>query len=43
MRFRAFYWSIPNRLMMGKDHKPIKDRSTIPKDWIKSYIFKYID
>ncbi len=31
-------------LMMEKDHGPIKDKSTIPKDWIYIYIyiFNYI-
>ncbi len=28
---------------MEKDHNPIKDKSTILKDWIKSCIFNYID
>ena len=26
-----------------KNKGPIKDKSTIPKDWVKSYIFNYID
>ena len=45
IRFRTFNWSIPNRLMMEEDYGPIKDKSTIPKDWIKSYIyiFNYVD
>ncbi len=29
--------------MMNENKGPIKDKSTIPKDWIKSYIFNYID
>ncbi len=29
--------------MMEEDGKPIKDKSAIPKDWIKSYLFNYID
>ena len=29
--------------MMEEDGKPIQDKSAIPKDWIKSYIFNYID
>ena len=40
--FRAFDLSIHNRLEMEEDHGPIKDKSTIPKDWIKQYIFNYI-
>jgi hypothetical protein len=28
---------------MEEDGKPIKDKSIIPKDWTKSYIFNYID
>ena len=43
IRFRKFLYSTPNRLMMEEDHGPIKDKSAIPKDWIKSYIFNYID
>ncbi len=27
---------------MEEDHGPIKDKSTIPKNWIKQYIFQYI-
>jgi hypothetical protein len=33
----------PTVLSLEEDGKPIKDRSTIPKDWIKSYIFNFID
>ncbi len=40
-KIRTFDWSIHNRLMMEKEHEPIKDKSTIPKDWIKQYIFQY--
>ena len=40
IRFRKFSYSTPNRLMMEEDHGPIKDKSAIPKDWIKSYMFK---
>ena len=29
--------------MMNENKGPIKDKSTIPKDWIKRYIFNYID
>jgi hypothetical protein len=29
--------------MMNENKGPIKDKSTIPKDWIKIYIFNYID
>ncbi len=29
--------------MMEEDYGPIKDKSTIPKDWIKSYIFNHVD
>ena len=29
--------------MMNENKKLIKDKSTIPKDWIKSYIFNYVD
>ncbi len=29
--------------MMNENKKPIKDESTIPKDWIKSYILNYVD
>ena len=43
IRFRKFSYSTPNRLMMDEDHGPIKDKSAIPKDWIKSYIFNYVD
>ncbi len=28
---------------MNENKGPIKDKSTIPKDWIKNYIFNYID
>ncbi len=38
IRFQNFSYSTPNRLMMGEDGKSIKDKSTIPKDWIKRYI-----
>jgi hypothetical protein len=40
IRFRKFSHSTPNRLMMNENKKPIKDKSIIPKDWIKSYMFK---
>ena len=43
IRFREFSYCTPNRLMMEEDYGPIKDKSTIPKDWIKSYIFHYVD
>ncbi len=42
IRFREFSFSTPNRLMMKEDGKPIQDKSAIPIDWIKSYIFNYI-
>ncbi len=41
--FVVLVLSTPNRLMMEEDGKPIQDKSAIPKDWIKSYIFSYID
>ncbi len=28
---------------MNENKKPIKDKSIIPKDWIKSYMFNYVD
>jgi hypothetical protein len=43
IRFRNFSYSTPNRLMMNENKGPIKDKSSIPKDWIKSYILNYAD
>ena len=43
IRFHKFSYSTPNRLLMNESKNPIKDKSTIPKDWIKSNVFNYVD
>ena len=43
IKFGKISFSIPDRLMMDEDDNLINDKSIIPKDWIKSYIFHYID